>query len=373
MTATNFLSPRTDRGLVQSLRLAFGAVVGTLLAGCYVLQAARGQATILVKREPIERVIARARTPAPVRTRLEQVIGIREFASRELGLPRNRSYTTYSDVGRPFVVWNVFAAPEFSVEPKRWCFPIAGCVPYRGYFAQKSARRFAERLRLQGFDVHVGGVAAYSTLGHFADPVLSTMIGLDDVQLAGIIFHELAHQRVYAPDDSSFNEAFATAVEEEGVRRWLLAAARSAELDQFSERRRHLVAVNDELMRTRATLRGIYARSVVTPANIAAMRAEKAQALAVPGARLLELSKEWNDGIDYSAWFGGGFNNARLTAVATYFACVPGFARLLAGAGGDLPAFYATVTTLAKRPAAERRAALCKTGSDSWRTTQRTN
>ncbi len=363
MSETN--SPRPSRGLVQSLRLACGAVAGTLLAGCYVLQAARGQAAILVKREPIERVVARDRTPATVRARLEQVVGIREFASRELGLPRNRSYTTYADVGRPFVVWNVFAAPEFSVEAKRWCFPIAGCVPYRGYFKRQSAHRFAGRLRRQGFDVHVGGVAAYSTLGHFADPVLSTMIRFDDVELASIIFHELAHQRVYAAGDSSFNEAFATAVEEEGVRRWLLAAGRGAELEQFNARRQHLVVVNDELMRTRTTLRGIYALSGAIAANIAAVRAEKVQILLALVDRLRQLSSEWNDGIDYGGWFGDGLNNARLIAVATYFDCVPGFEKMLAGQGGNLPAFYDAVAALAKRPPAERRAGLCKSASET--------
>jgi predicted aminopeptidase len=359
MSEMNSPSPRTGHGLVQSLRLAFGAVAGTLLAGCYVMQAARGQAAILMKREPIERVVARARTPVPVRSRLEQVVGIREFAARELGLPRNRSYTTYTDVGRPYVVWNVFAAPEFSVEPRRWCFPIAGCVPYRGYFAHKSASKFAERQRLRGFDVHVGGVAAYSTLGHFADPVLSTMMRFDDVELASIIFHELAHQKVYARDDSSFNEAFATAVEEEGVRRWLLAAGRGAELERFNARRQHLVAVNDEVMRTRTSLRGIYAQPAI-PANIASLRAEKAQALGALVARLQRLSKDWDDGIDYGDWFGNGLNNARLVAVATYFDCVPGFERLLGEQDGNLPAFYGAVAALARRPATERRAALCK-------------
>ena len=343
------------RGPLHALRLASGAAVGLLLAGCYVLQAARGQAAILAKREPIERVVARERTPAPVRARLIEATGIREFATRELGLPRNRSYTTYADVGRPYVVWNVFAAPEFSVEPKRWCFPIAGCVPYRGYFSEKAARRFAARLRARGYDVHVGGVAAYSTLGHFADPVLSTMIRFDDVELASVIFHELAHQRVYLPGDSAFNEAFATAVEQEGVRRWLLAAHRPEDLATFATRRQHLVAVNAELARARERLRGLYS----TVRDPLAARAAKQAEFSALGTRLAELSGEWHDGIDYRAWLAQDLNNARLASVATYFDCVPGFERLLAASGGDLPAFYERVRELARRPAAERRAALC--------------
>jgi predicted aminopeptidase len=346
---------RDDRGLLHALRLAGSAAVGLLLAGCYILQAARGQAAILAKREPIERVVARERTPAPVRSRLMQVIGIRDFASTELGLPRNLSYTTYAELSRPYVVWNVFAAKEFSTEPEHWCFPIAGCVPYRGYFSEKSALHFADRLRHRGFDVHVGGVTAYSTLGHFDDPVLSTMLRYDDVQLASVIFHELAHQRLYVPDDSSFNEAFATAVEQEGVRRWLLAESRPADLQTFTTRRQHLIAVNGELERTRDRLRSIYAAA----AEPALLRAEKQREFTTLASRLAELSAGWHDGIDYGSWLATDLNNARLASIATYFDCVPGFERMLAESAGDLSVFYQRVTSLARRPAAERRSALC--------------
>jgi predicted aminopeptidase len=351
-----------SRAWIQSLRLASSAVVGLALAGCYVLQAARGQAAIMAKREPIDRVVARAKTPAHVRARLEQVVGIREFATRELGLPRNESYTTYADINRPYVVWNVFAAPEFSVEPMQWCFPIAGCVPYRGYFSESSAQRFAARLLRQGYDVHVGGATAYSTLGHFNDPVLSSMVRLDDVQLASIIFHELAHQRFYLAGDASFNEAFATAVEEEGVRRWLLSAKRDAELERFTDQRRHLVTVNMELARTRRNLRDIYENGG-RPRYASDTRAAKAREFAALADRLGELSAEWNDGIDYRGWFARDLNNARLASIATYFDCVPGFERLLAASGGDLAAFYERVGQLARQPMAERRATLC--GLDS--------
>src|SRR6185295_11481548 len=174
------------------------------LTGCYLMQAAGGQMEIASKREPIAEVLADSTTPPKLRTRLEYVAAARDFASVELGLPDNASYRSYADVGRPYVVWNVFATAEFSVEPKRWCFPIAGCVVYRGYFSEAGAENYARRLRFRGNDVEVGGVAAYSTLGHFRDPLLNTMMSWSDAQIAATLFHELAHQLVYVPGDSAF-------------------------------------------------------------------------------------------------------------------------------------------------------------------------
>src|SRR3990170_5868323 len=187
------------------------------VSGCYLLQAASGQIELTSKRRPIEKVLADTRTSEELRTRLQYVSAARTFASAELGLPNNDSYRSYADLGRPYVVWNVFATEEFSVQPRRWCFPIAGCVVYRGYFDEKNAQTYARRLRLGGLDTSVGGVAAYSTLGHFKDPVLNTMLGWSDVQLASTLFHELAHHVVYVAGDSEFNEAFATVVEERFV------------------------------------------------------------------------------------------------------------------------------------------------------------
>ena len=216
--------------LYRIARLLTIAGAALPLTGCYLMQAASGQMEIASKREPIAAVLADTSTPAQLRTRLEYVAAARDFASRELGLPDNESYRSYADLGRPFVVWNVFAAPEFSVEPRRWCFPIAGCVVYRGYFSEAAAQRYARRLRRHGDDAAVGGVAAYSTLGHFKDPVLSTMLGWSDAQLAGTLFHELAHQVVYVPGDSEFNESFATVVEEARLERWLTAQQRIQDL-----------------------------------------------------------------------------------------------------------------------------------------------
>jgi predicted aminopeptidase len=249
---------------ISSITAAIRAGVGIALAaplcsGCYLLQSVQGQLALMSKREPISRVLDKASTPPALRTQLEAVRTIRDFASRELGLPDNGSYRSYADLGRPYVVWNVVAAAEFSVDAKEWCYPIVGCVAYRGYFKERQAQRFADGLRGQEFDVTVGGVAAYSTLGHFNDPVLNTMMGWNDVELASIIFHELTHQLLYVPNDSSFNEALATMVEEEGVRRWLRSQGRDADLAAHLVQQEHYLKVIDLLSATRAELRLIYA------------------------------------------------------------------------------------------------------------------
>src|SRR6202011_4337529 len=217
-------NPGVAAHVVCGARALLLAAACTLLSGCgtrYLMQAASGQWQVLRQRVPIDTLRADARTPPALRAELQEVRAAREFASRELGLPDNSSYRSYADIGRPYVVWNVVATPEFSVQPRHWCFPIAGCVAYRGYFREKNARSFAAGLASRGFDVTVGGVPAYSTLGKFADPIVSTMMRYGDSELAAIIFHELAHQLLYAKNDTDFNEACATTVEDAGLERWL--------------------------------------------------------------------------------------------------------------------------------------------------------
>jgi predicted aminopeptidase len=225
---------------VACARIVLICLTAATLPGCgvlYVAQAARGQWQVMHARQPIDKVIASDRTAPQLRDRLTEVRAARDFASRELALPDNGSYRSYADLERPYVVWNVVAAPEFSVNPRRWCFPIAGCVAYRGYFKEEKARQFADSLAKEGFDTYVGGVAAYSTLGKFKDPVLNTMLGYGDDELAAIIFHELSHQLIYVANDSEFNEAFATAVEQAGLERWLKARGRESDLGRFKARR----------------------------------------------------------------------------------------------------------------------------------------
>jgi predicted aminopeptidase len=331
-------------------------IAATTLTGCYLLQSAEGQLSLMTKREPIARVIQRPATPAALRVQLEEVTAIRDFASRELGLPDNGSYRSYADVGRPYVVWNVVAAPEFSLDAKQWCFPIVGCVAYRGYFALERARAFARQLRAKNFDVSVGGVAAYSTLGHFDDPILNTMLGWDDVELAAIIFHELTHQLLYVAGDASFNEALATAVEEEGVRRWLLAQGRTADLSRHEREEAEYLEVIDLLRRTSDRLRQIYAAAAVP----AVMRERKQAAFASLREEYGRLEAAWGGHAPFDAWFHGDINNANLVSIATYYDCVPGFRHELAAAGGDLRVFYERVRSLAKRDRTTRDAAVCR-------------
>jgi predicted aminopeptidase len=330
-------------------------LIGASLDGCYLLESARGQFALMSKRRPIARVVAAPGTSPKVRTQLEAVAQIREFAVRSLHLPDNGSYRTYADVGRPYVVWNVVAAPEFSVDPKEWCYPIVGCVAYRGYFVERRARAFGDALQSKGFDVSVGGVAAYSTLGHFDDPILNTMIGWNDVELASIIFHELTHQLIYIANDADFNEALATTVEEEGVRRWLESLGRSGELEQYALEQRRSLEVVALLRRTRDDLRVLYA-SGIEPAR---MRERKAAALAALRESYARLVQGWGPNPPFESWFHGEINNAYLASIATYYDCVPGFRRELAALGGDLDAFYRRIRELAKLDQEKRDALVC--------------
>jgi predicted aminopeptidase len=341
-------------------KLSTGLLIAAclFLQGCgslYVAQAAKGQLQLLTARKPIKRVLADPRTPADLKARLESVRVAREFAVRELGLPNNRSYTTYADLKREFVVWSVVATPEFSVEPKEWCFPVAGCVAYRGYFHEASADKFAARLRDQGFDTTVGGVPAYSTLGKFSDPILNTMMSYGDDELASIMFHELSHQLVYIPDDSSFNEAFAVAVEGEGLARWLKFRGREADLEKYRKRRDRQAEGMHVVGRYRAQLEALF-RSPLEPA---AMRAHKGEIFAALVRELRALDTRYCTQSGLAAELEGKPNNARLASLATYYDCVPGFEKMLADDAHDLPRFYAAARALTKLPRDERRARLC--------------
>ena len=345
-------------GLAGLRRLALVALMAAVLPACgtlYLAQAARGQWQVMRARQPIGKVVADEKTPPGLRERLGEVSAARDFASRELGLPDNSSYRTYSDVGRPFVVWNVVATPEFSVEPRHWCFPIVGCVAYRGYFSEQSARAFAANLHERGSDVMVGGVPAYSTLGRIADPVLNTMLSYGDTQLAAMIFHELSHQLIYVAGDTAFNEAFAVAVEQAGLQRWLASRGRESELARYEAQeagQRQFVAL---ALRRRQDLARLYA-SGLPPED---MRRRKQEIFAALAQEIADAEKRTGARSIYSQWAKEGLNNAHLASVATYFDCVPGFQRLLAEHGGDLPAFYASVRRLAGLARTKRHAQLC--------------
>jgi predicted aminopeptidase len=330
-----------------------------LLSGCgtlYVAQAANGELGVLRERVPIDEVLADPATAPELRAHLEQVRAAREFASHALLLPDNKSYRSYADIGRPYVVWNVVATPEFSVTPLHWCFPIAGCVAYRGYFHEAKARAFADELAVAGNDVAVEGVPAYSTLGRFADPVLSSMLPYGDDELAATIFHELAHQLIYVEDDSAFNEAFATTVEEVGLERWLTHQGQAARMAAYRKDQQDGQALVTLFTRTRAQLVTLYASGVAHPE----MRSRKAAILQQLGSELQAFERSEHASYPlYDEWIAHGLNNAHLASVATYYDCVPGFRSLLKESDNDLARFYAAVRALTHLPRAERHARVC--------------
>jgi len=325
-------------------------------AGCggFYGQAVRGHMNLMSKRQPIEEVLLAPDTDEDLQRQLQLVVEARAFASSRLDLPDNDSYTTYVSLDRDYVVWNVFAAPEFSVQPRQWCFPVAGCVVYRGYFAEAGATAYADKLAAQGFDVYVGGVAAYSTLGRFDDPVLSTMMSWDDDQLVAILFHELAHQRLYIKDDSQFNEGFATAVEELGMARWFADRDDAAGLAGFELKRERSQAFNLLLATTRERLAEIY-RSGEDKQVMAQRKTQEFEDLA---QRYQALRRSWNGYAGYDRWFASPVNNARLIPVSTYGRLVPAFRALFRNSGEDFAAFYAACEELADLPPAQRQAAL---------------
>jgi predicted aminopeptidase len=329
-----------------------------LLAACsevsYCWQCVAGHLDVMSRRRSIEAALQDPQVPEGERQQLAKALAIRTFAVDELGLPDNDSYRHYANLERPFVVWNVVATPEFSMTPKQWCYPVVGCVAYRGYFDQAAAGAMGEQLAAEGFDVDVYGVKAYSTLNWFDDPVLSTFLDGAESQLASLIFHELAHQVAYVPDDCAFNEAFAKTVEMEGLLRWLRGRSNGADWQKYLAQE----ARGDEfltiLRRARAQLVELYAQ----PRPVEAKRLAKREILAGLEVDLRSLSKQWPNPAPMDSWLERGLNNARLASIATYRERVPAFQGLLRAQQGDLPAFYAEVKRMAKLPAAERTARL---------------
>jgi len=311
------------------------------LSGCYYLQAARGQMEILQKREPIDELVAADGTSAELIERLSVVTEARQFSIDVLGLPDNDSYRGYADLERDYVVWNIVAVPEFSLTPKRWCYPVAGCVSYRGYFSPDSARRKADSLRSKGYDVAFGGVAAYSTLGKFSDPVLNTMMHWGDVDLVSVIFHELAHQLLYIKDDSGFNESFATAVEEFGMERWLESRRQADELTAWRERRALRSQFSALVADARTDLGEIYEADTGDDEK-RGLKHERLLVLA-DDAKALFMDSE----SAAPAWLDDDLNNARLASTTLYHGRLPEFRTLLAECDNDLACFYDATRMLA--------------------------
>jgi predicted aminopeptidase len=332
-----------------------------VLSGCalpYYTQAVRGQTRILRQRVPIEEVIADPAVTEVTRERLQLVTELRRFAVRSIGLPDNESYTSFVALERDSVVWNVVAAEEFSVEPLTWCFPVAGCVAYRGYFDHAKAEKFATKLEARGYDTFIGGSVAYSTLGYFADPVLDTMLRSDETGIAATLFHELAHQRIYVKDDTELSESFATAVEQYAVESWLESRDATGELTAYRERVARRAALDALVARQRGRMAELYA--VETPD--AALRVAKAEAYAEMQGDYDALRRSWGDAGDFDGWFADGFNNARLVALTSYGRWVPGLRARLQELGPG--AFYLEIGALLELPPEERTARL-----ESWNAT----
>jgi predicted aminopeptidase len=341
------------------MRLMFIVALLATLCGCETLefyrQAMAGQMSILAGREDISKLISAPDTPPVLRERLETVRRILQFAHDRLALQPGDRYTSYVRVRSSSVVWNVFAAPEFSTEPMKWCYPIVGCATYRGYFDQTDARRYAIGLMAEQHDTAVGGVAAYSTLGWFADPVLSTFVEWPDTDLAGLIFHELAHARVFVRGDTSFDEAFASFVERNGVREWLQAHGDAAQVEQASVRWRQSDRFVAFLLAWRDELQRLYDQ----PYNAGALRLLKFEEFAA-----LETCYRANrDRFGDQDWFFARWpNNARFVPLAAYNELIVGFDAVFRSVGGDWDAFYRRVTELGRLPIDERTTELKRLG-----------
>lgn len=347
-----------ERGGASGAAPCLALLAVLALAGCataeYYAQSVTGHLGLMSRARPVETVIAAPETAPRLAERLRIALGIREFASDVLALPANASYRRYVNLGRRYVVWTVVAAPELSLEPRRWCFPVAGCVSYRGYFAETDAREYARALESVGWDVAVSGVRAYSTLGWFDDPLLSSMVELPEYGLAGIVFHEIAHQRLYVPGDTDFNESFAVVVERAGVRRWIEAAGRDGLRERYRIAAERRAAFLDLVRDTRRDLEAVYGSSRTD----AEKRAAKARAFERLRSRYASLRSTWTSGPSYDFWFERGVNNAAMALLTAYDRWVPALEALLAHSSGDLDAFYRACDELAALPPEERRARL---------------
>ena len=330
--------------------------VGTLMAsvsGCqipYYWQAVSGHMAIMGDRRPIEEVIADPATSPSLKAQLEALQEARAFALPLLGLENNKSYRSYVDLGRDAVTWNVFATPELTMDNKTWCFPVAGCVSYRGYFSKDRAERYAQQLDRQGLDTYVGGASAYSTLGWFADPVLNTFISPNALANAALLFHELAHQTLYLKGDSTFNESYATSLEQILVQRWLQAKDQMASWPEFLQHQQRKQDFTQLIVRHQQLRKALFE----SPLSDAEKHAAKQQQIAELRADYQTFKASWNQYPGYDQWMAKSLNNAQLSTVATYHQWVPAFWQLYRQLDENLPQFLAYCQELKDLPVGER-------------------
>lgn len=341
----------------MSGRLPILALLLAVATGCqtarFYTQAAGGQWEIVRKRQSIDALLASPETPEPLRRQLQLVRELCRFAETELGLPAGGQFSRYVDLQRPFVVWNIHAAAPDALEAKSWWYPLVGRLEYQGYFKRGLAADYARRLRERGYDVFIGGVTAYSTLGWFQDPVLNTFVHLPEAELADLIFHELAHRRVFVAGDTDFNEAFATAVAREGVQRWYGHKGDAGATHQYLRNREAEDAVIALILDARDRLEALYQRRGEIPPT--ELMTAKGAMVAELRAAYAGLKERWPEYRDYDEWMALPVNNAQINTVDTYYDLVPGFTARLAQLQGNLPAFYEEVNAMRRLDKAERR------------------
>lgn len=341
------------KGVVAGLVVTMMFLGGCTSAGYYA-QSIGGHLDLMAKRQDIGSLVDDESTPPDLRAKLERAKEIREFATEELALPDNGSYRTYVDVGKPYVTWNVVATPALSLKPETWCFPVVGCVAYRGYFEEADARQYGQELEAEGMDVAVVGARAYSTLGWFDDPILNTILFDAEYRFAGTLFHELAHERVFVKGDTSFNESYAVAVEREGVRRWLARNGAMHMQDAYVRERARREEFLALVLGARSRLQTLFESSENDDVKLQ----RKAAIYADLRADYEELKRSWGGYRGYDAWFSSELNNARLALVATYNIHVQAFERLLDEQQGDMEKFHRAVEALADLPKEDRDAEL---------------
>jgi predicted aminopeptidase len=342
---------------VLLLAIIVAAVSGCQTIGFYA-QAIKGQYRIFAHQKDIDKLIADPQTPEPLRKQLQLVAQLRVFAKDTLKLPVDGHYRKYADVHRPYVVWNVQAAPQFSLQPRTWWYPLVGSLEYRGYFSEKGATNYAKGIARKGDDVYVDGVEAYSTLGWFKDPILNTFIDRSEPELAEVIFHELGHQRVFARGDTDFNEAYATTVGQEGARRWLHASGKTNLLERYEAALRRNDQFVHLIMSTREELEKIYGDTLdkdgkvkaakTPPLPPAPLKAAKERVFAGLHGNYATLKLSWGGYAGYDDWFAHAMNNAQLNTIANYYDFLPAFQRVLELNGGDMEKFYVEVERLSK-------------------------
>ncbi|MFZ9038117.1 MAG: aminopeptidase [Gammaproteobacteria bacterium] len=329
-----------------------------LLGGCadmgYYWHSARGHLEVMDKRVAIEDLLAEQSTTPELRERLNLVREIREFSVTRLELPDNDSYLSYVELDRPYLVQNLFAAPEFSTRLRQWCYPIIGCASYRGYYDETRLLAYVEELETAGLEVHVGRVSAYSTLGWFDDPVLSSFINWPDYRLAGLLFHELTHQQIYIEDDTTFNESLASAVQQVGTELWLQSREQTEALQQLLRWSRYRDEVIELIESTRARLGEIYAAAV----DDTDKRKLKEETFAEARRSHQAIAAKHGITGGFTAWFADKLNNAKIGSVSAYNSHRPAFVNMIRAHGLDFGAFYEYAETVGKLVKAERDACL---------------